>query len=205
MFFILSSFWQKVKDFDQWLFIKINSGLVNPFFDAFLPFMRNSDHWIPLYLFLIAFMLINFKEKGAKWILFCVLTFAMTDMVGTFILKNNIDRWRPCADPDFYSHVRLVISRCSGASSFPSNHAINHFGMAAFFFATTKHFLRNWGIAGLVWAAIIVFAQVYVGVHYPFDVIAGTVLGLFFGTVMGRLYNKQFGFVNFDNQPTRSS
>lgn len=170
-----------------------------------MPFMRNSDHWLPLYLFLVVFMLINFKSKGGWWVLFFFATIALCDMTGTFVFKNNFERARPCADPDFFSNVRLLINHCSGAYSFPSNHAANHFGMAVFFFITTKSFLKKWAAIGFIWAALIGFAQIYIGVHYPSDVLAGTILGLIFGSLTGRLFNKRFGFANFDNQPTMSS
>jgi membrane-associated phospholipid phosphatase len=206
MFFLLQlSAWQKLEHWDQWLFIKINNNLTNPFFDSLMPFMRNGDHWYPLYLFLLVFMLMNFKNRGLWWIVFFASTIALTDMTGTYIFKNNFERLRPCSDPEFFMHVRLLLKNCSGAYSFLSNHAANHFGMAAFFYITTKPFLHKWASIGFIWAALISYAQVYVGVHYPLDVLAGTLLGLLFGTLTGRLFNNRFGFANFDNQPTISS
>jgi membrane-associated phospholipid phosphatase len=204
-FFLQISFIQKLVEWDKSLFIAINNDLANPVFDVVMPFFRNSDHWLPLYVFLIAFMLINFKGKGLWWIVLFFSTVALADMTGTFVFKNNFERLRPCSDPDFLIHTRLLIDNCSGAYSFVSNHAANHFGMAAFFFVTTKSFMRKWAVIGFVWAALIAYAQVYVGVHFPLDVLAGSLLGVLFGTFTGRLFNNRFGFANFDNQPTISS
>jgi undecaprenyl-diphosphatase len=65
--------------------------------------------------------------------------------------------------------------------------------------------LGNWAAIGFIWAAVIAYAQVYVGVHYPLDILAGSLIGLIFGTFTGRLFNKRYGFVTFDNQPTTFS
>lgn len=205
IFLLQSALWQKLEHWDQWLFIQINSAGSNPVFDSIMPFLRNSQHWMPLYLFVFVFAIVNFRGKGLWWCLFFIVTAALTDMTGTYIFKHNIQRLRPCSDPDFYFRVRLVVKYCSGGFSFISNHAANHFGLAAFFFLTMRPVLKTWAIAGFIWAFLIIYAQVYVGVHYPLDVLAGALIGLIFGTITGRLFNKRFGFAIFGNQPTMSS
>lgn len=205
MFFLQQSIWQKLAEADKWLFVKINSGAANSFFDAVMPFMRNSLNWAPLYLFLVVFALLNFKKQGGWWILFFIATVALTDMVGNHGFKHNFERLRPCKDPAFFSQVRLLVDHCSSGYSFTSNHAANHFGMATFFFLTMRPVLRRWAATGLVWAALISFAQVYVGVHYPFDILGGMVIGVIFGTVTGQVFNKRYGFAIFGKQPTLSS
>lgn len=205
--FLLTTLWQRLEQWDRWLFIQVNSEWTNSVFDSVLPFMRNGTYWAPLYLFLIVFMLMNFKGKGGWWILLCIATIALTDMIGTYGFKHNFYRYRPCSDINFFSQVRLLVDRCSGGYSFTSNHAANHFGMATFFFVTfrTTPVLKKWAWAGFLWAGLIAYAQVYVGVHYPLDVLAGTLLGLVVGWLTGKLFNKRYGFAIFDNQPTISS
>ena len=185
---------------DQLLFEKINSDWSNPFFDAVMPFLRNSIHWMPLYLFVLVFVLANFKIKGLWWFVFFLSTIALTDMTGTYVFKHEFERLRPCNDPALADHLRLLLKQCSGGYSFVSNHAANHFGMGTFFFITFRHILKNWVWLGLFWAGLIAYAQVYVGVHYPMDVFAGGLLGLAFGIAMGSFFNKRFGFAIFDNQ-----
>jgi undecaprenyl-diphosphatase len=203
MFFLLqSNVWQQLEKLDQRLFIKINSGTANPFFDSLMPFMRYALNWAPLYLFLGAFALLNYKGKGAWWILFFISTIALTDMTGNYLFKHNFERIRPCGDPDFFYNVRLLVSHCSTGHSFISNHAANHFGLATFFFLTTKTLIKKWAWTGFAWAALIAYAQVYVGIHYPFDVLAGALLGLLFGILTGTLFNKRYGFAIFDSKST---
>lgn len=190
---------------DQNLFITVNGRWTNGFFDAVMPFMREALNWAPLYVFLIVFTLLNFRGKGGWWVLFMLATVALTDMTGTYLFKHNFERLRPCLDPDLVPQVRLLVDYCSRGFSFSSNHAANHMGMAAFFYVTTRHWLGKWSMVGFLWAAWIGYAQIYVGVHYPFDVMVGLLIGLVLGSLTGQLYNKRYGFVIFGNQSTVSS
>ncbi len=205
MFLLQNSILQKLQQLDQWLFVQVNSEFTNPFFDSFMPFMRNAPNWAPLYIFIVVFILLNFKSKGAWWVVFFLVTIALTDMTGNYVFKHQFERLRPCSDPDFFFRVRLLVNQCSGGYSFTSNHAANHFGMATFFYFTLRPVLKKWAWIGFLWAGLVAYAQVYVGVHYPFDVLAGSLLGFFFGGITATLFNKRYGFAIFDNQPTLSS
>ena len=199
MFFLQQSgIWHTLKHFDQRLFIELNSMHTNSFFDSLMPFLRNGPNWYPLYVFLGAFVLLNFRSRGGWWILFFISTIAITDMTGTYIFKHNVERLRPCADPEFFFHVRMLVDRCSGGYSFVSNHAANHFGMATFLFLTFKPIMKRWSWIFFLWAALIAYAQVYVGVHYPLDVLSGAIIGILAGTLTGFVFNKRHGFAIFD-------
>ena len=206
MFHLLQlTFWQRLEQWDQWLFIQFNSVLTNPVFDSLMPFMRYPLNWAPLYLFLGVFALLNYKGKGAWWILFFIITIALTDMTGTYVFKHGFHRIRPCGDPDFFFHVRLLADHCSTGYSFVSNHAANHFGLAGFFFITTRPLLKSWAAIAFIWAGLIAYSQVYIGIHYPSDIMGGALLGLLFGGLTGSLFNKRHGFATFDIQSTISS
>jgi len=200
MYLIAISFWEKLIQWDHSLFLLINSQWTNPVFDVVMPFFRNSNHWIPLYLFLLVFVLLNFREKGLWWVVFFLVTVALTDMTGTNIFKNNIERLRPCNDPSLIAHVRLLVKECGSGYSFISNHAANHFGMATFFFMTFRHISKPAAWIAILWAAMVAYAQVYTGLHFPLDVLCGAILGLAFGSLTGTLFNKRFGIAIFDNR-----
>lgn len=200
MCFLAIDFWKKLVQWDQSLFISINSDWTNPAFDVVMPFLRNSLTWAPLYLFLLIFVLVNFKVRGLWWVVFFLSTVALTDMTGTYVFKHAFERLRPCSDPDFFTHVRLLLKQCAGGYSFTSNHAANHFGMATFFFITFRHLFKIGAWIALGWAAAICYSQVYVGVHYPLDVFVGALLGLAFGITTGTFFNKRFGITTFGNQ-----
>ena len=204
-FLLLLSIWQKLEQWDQWLFIKINNDFTNPFLDSLMPFMRYPLNWAPLYLFLGVFALLNYKAKGAWWILLFIVTIALTDMTGNYVFKHGFHRIRPCGDPDFFFHVRLLADHCSTGYSFVSNHAANHFGLASFFYITTKPLLKKWAAIAFIWAGLIAYSQVYIGIHYPSDIVGGAMLGLLFGGLTGTLFIKRYGFAIFDIQSTVSS
>jgi undecaprenyl-diphosphatase len=198
MFLLQSNLLQKLEQWDQWLFIQINDHQSNSFFDAVMPYLRNSLYWAPLYLFLLVFITVNFKSRGWWWVLVFLCTVSLTDMTSSQLIKEVFHRIRPCRDPDFLQNVRLLLNTCSGGFSFTSSHAANHFGMATFMFITLRPVLTKWIWLVFAWAAVIGYAQVYVGVHYPFDVLGGATIGFTFGWIMGTFFNKRFGFVNFD-------
>lgn len=166
-----------IKHIDQQLFFIINRGFANQFFDFLLPLMRSKYFWSPLYLFLIVYFIkSNRPRKAFLTILFLVITFALTDFVSAGIIKEYVQRLRPCNDPEIMGYVRNFVG-CGSGYSFVSSHATNHFGMATFL---GLYFIdKRWiGVSFKVWAAIISFSQVYVGVHYPLDVLCGMILGI---------------------------
>ncbi len=193
---LLLSILNKLEDWDKWLFIKLNSQWTNPVFDAVLPFMRNSVIWAPLYLFLAVFIAVNFGRKGLWWFLLFICTVSLTDLIGHRVFKETIQRARPCQDPEFMMHVRLLLKNCSGKYSFVSNHAANHFGMATFAFLTFKGMFKNWMYLAYAWAFVIGYAQIYVGVHYPLDVLGGAALGMLIGSATAWMFHKKWQSIN---------
>ena len=115
---------------DETLFRWINMEGHFPFFDYLLPFIRNKLFWAPLYIFAIAFLLINFPRKGWLMILSLAICITISDTMSSKVLKKTIKRDRPCRQ--FKEEVKLLV-HCGGGYSFPSSHATNHFA-AAFFF-----------------------------------------------------------------------
>lgn len=198
--FLLNA-WIGLKEWDRDLFIKLNSDWTNSFFDLVLPWARNPSLWIPLYLFLFFFVLLNFKIKSGWWVLLFIATVALTDMTGTYLIKHNFERLRPCRNPEMADHIRLLVTQCGGGYSFISNHAANHFGMAMFFYISFRKIIPRLAWISFAWAGLIAYAQVYVGLHYPFDVLGGALLGVLVGSFTGYIFNKQFGFAIFDNKP----
>lgn len=204
---LLQHFFQRLLDFilelDTWLFLKINTVFTNPVLDAIFPLWRDSIVWAPLYLFLIVFALMNFGKRGWVWILFAIINVTLTDQASSSLIKKWIGRIRPCNEEALVGKMRLLLEHCSGGFSFTSSHATNHFGFAVFVFLTTRHFMGKWTKWLLVWAATISYGQVYVGVHYPVDILFGALLGMAIGTLTAKYYNKKIGLINI--QPTLSS
>jgi len=184
-----------IKQLDYKLFAITNGQWHSPFFDEFFPFIREPFLWVPFYFFLVLFATINFKKKGWYWVLFLVLTASISDLVSSRLIKENFFRLRPCHDPQLADSIRFLVSYCPVSSSFTSSHAVNHFAAAMFIFTTFKKVLSpKWAIIFL-WAFAIAYAQVYVGVHFPFDVLCGSIAGLIIGYIPAKIFNNRIGLL----------
>ena len=188
---------KKIIESDKWLFVKINKDGANDFFDRIMPFLRLPTIWIPLYLFLLLFIIINFKRNALLWTTLLAATVAFTDLISSHVIKPWIGRLRPCNDLAIIPHIRLLAGYCGQNGSFTSSHAANHFGMATFLFITLKPVVGNWAWLFFFWAALICYAQVYVGVHFPFDVFGGAVLGYLAGYFSGIFFVKKTGGLTY--------
>lgn len=180
--------WLSIIELDHSLFHLINSEWNNAFFDWLLPIWRDKYFWIPIYVFIILFSIFNYGKKSYWFILFLVTAVGSADFVSSHIVKKTIQRIRPCNDKTV-DEVRSLV-RCGSGFSFTSSHATNHFALSYFLFATLGlHFrkIRGWLIA---WAASIAYAQVYVGVHFPIDVISGMILGILISKIFVWMYQK---------------
>lgn len=178
---------ESIQQFDTNLFLKINRGLSNPFFDWLLPLMRNPYFWSPLYVFIIAFCIIQYKKIGYYIVGVLLLTVSLSDLTASRIIKPYVGRLRPCNESTLVNEIVTRV-HCGTGYSFPSAHATNHFAIAVFligiFYSRWKPILP----IGLAWASIISFSQIYVGVHYPVDVMVGTILGILIGYVCAKIF-----------------
>lgn len=180
---------EQIIQFDQELFLLINRGLSNPVFDWLLPILRNPYTWSPLYLFLIIFFIKHYGKTGLLIVACTLITFGISDATSSHLIKKTVKRVRPCNDVVFKSEVTLR-ARCGSGFSFTSSHATNHFAMAMFWIVL---FRRKWRHAlwlCLVWAISISVSQIYVGVHYPLDILSGGLLGILIGLGTGHLFQR---------------
>jgi membrane-associated phospholipid phosphatase len=188
--------WSWLSQWDTWLFLKINTVWTSSFLDNVYPWWREANAWVPLYLFLVVFGVMNFGKKVWPWLLFAVITLTLTDQISSNLIKNLVERTRPCNETLLAGQMRLLLNHCSGGYSFTSSHATNHFGFAMFVFITLGQVLGRWRWMFLVWAMTIAYGQVYVGVHYPLDVLCGSLLGCFIGYFTARFFTRKFGFIH---------
>lgn len=158
------------------LFQFLNQDIANPFFDAVLPLYREKTTWIPLYVLMLYLIWNRNGTKKTLYLLICIgLVIAVADQVAAGLIKPLVGRIRPCANGLLEGQVRVLVG-CGGQWSFPSNHATNHFAVATVLSLT---FVRRWywRLAWVLWALTISLAQIYVGKHYPVDILGGALLG----------------------------
>ncbi len=172
--------------FDQHLFQLINHW-DNGWLNAIMPLWREKTTWIPLYLLFSVWVGWKFKKAGLLFLLTAILCVGIADTMSSKIIKKSVERLRPCRTPGLADDVKLLVP-CGGGHSFTSSHATNHFALAVFLVSTLGRFLKRIKIPLLLWAASIAFGQVYVGVHFPLDVISGSILGSLIAWAMSKIY-----------------
>lgn len=197
VFFIIM---EKILAWDRHLFLKVNTEWTNGFLDVVMPLWRQNTTWFPLYVLIIVFLFYKFGWRVWPWIASVALMILVSDKFSSEVVKPTFARIRPCNEPTLQNMVRLLLEHCSHTFSFTSSHAVNHFSLAVFINITLAPILKKWAWLFYLWAFSIVYGQVYVGVHYPADVIAGSILGILIGWLFGALYLRFVG-----NPPLRRS
>jgi undecaprenyl-diphosphatase len=172
---------------DKQLFSFIQRHICANWLDGFMLLLRNPLTWVPLYIFLLYWVINKGKSAAIKFILVSVICFAITDYSCAHFLKPLFERIRPCYDLDMAGITRGIVN-CGGKYSFPSNHAANHFGLASFWFFAVHQIIQKKWYWLWIWASLISFAQVYVGVHFPIDVLGGAFLGIFTGFLLSKVF-----------------
>lgn len=171
-------------DLDKSLFIFLNSlGL--ELFDSLWMFITDKRSSIPLYLFLIYYIYKKLSNtEFIKYLVFIIILIVFTDQTSN-LFKDYFERLRPCHDETINSHIRIVKASCGGLYGFFSAHAANSFALASFFYFSFKSFSSNFKYLFL-WAIVVSYSRIYIGVHFPADVI----FGLFFGMFLGYLFSQ---------------
>ncbi|MBC7904480.1 MAG: phosphatase PAP2 family protein [Gemmatimonadaceae bacterium] len=182
-----------IESIDKTAFSLMHTGIDHPILDNIMLALRNALVWIPIYIFMLFWALRQGVVTGLKFIVLTLACFAITDYASASVLKPLFGRIRPCYDTDTVSLIRGIIP-CGGKLSFPSSHAANHFGLATFWFLTiAKLKAQRWHWL-YVWALLIGFAQVYVGKHFPLDILGGSLLGAMVGWALSAAFINWYNF-----------
>ena len=170
---------------DTQLFIFLNN-IHSPFWDGIMWWISGTKSWIPLYIVIIAFIIYKQKKKSSLTLLFIAVVVFLSDQVSVHLFKEVFQRLRPCHTPELQDIVHLVKNKCGGQFGFVSSHATNTFSIATFLSLLFKN--RNFTVFILIWATIVSYSRIYLGVHFPLDVIAGGILGSLIGYSIYKLY-----------------
>lgn len=176
---------------DQELLLFLN-GLGNSAYDPFWLLMTEKWFWIPFYIILLYFIYKSFPLRKLIFILvFIALGIAVSDQLAG-VFKIGIARLRPCHDPKIMEKMRLVI--CGGQYGFYSSHASNSFFLVSFLSVLVREKYRFLPYILLIWAVLISYSRIYLGVHYPLDIAAGAVIGFLLGIIFAKLTKKSLNF-----------
>lgn len=172
--------------YDKELFLFLNN-MGSTTWDSFWMFMTNKFTAIPLYILLL---FLSYKKMGLKRLGIVLIAVALmitcTNGLADFF-KYGVQRLRPCYDADLNGLVRLVKSSCGGKFSYFSAHASNTMGIAFFFTLLFKSTYKYIGFLLILWAIIVAYSRIYIGVHFPLDILSGMAVGVLFGWVFLKL------------------
>lgn len=178
---------EQIISLDQRIFLVLN-GLNSPFFDFIMFWLSDKLIWIPLYAWLLYLMIKANKQRTWMVILFIALLVALTDQISVQLFKDVFHRLRPCHEPRLDGLVRILNGHCGGSYGFISSHACNTAGVAVFSGLMLKHRFK-WLLATLIgWSALVSYSRIYLGVHYPGDVLAGFLVGAAIGFFVYKFY-----------------
>ncbi len=167
-------------------FLSLN-GMHNEFWDTIMWHISATKTWIPLYVVILFFVFKKLKWEGFVALLFFALLIVFADQSSVKLFKNIFERLRPCHNQEIKHLVHIVNNKCGGQFGFVSSHAANTFALAIF---SSLFFRKRWvTIYFFAWAAIVSYSRIYLGVHFPFDVISGALLGMLIGVLTFIFYN----------------
>lgn len=165
---------------DTQLFYFLNKTLANPVSDAFFPFITKLENWYMLIIFGLIWALLKDGARGRFFVVALIIGILISDQTSSNLIKHAVERLRPCKTLE---DINLLIN-CGSGFSFTSSHATNSFAAAA----VITSFYKKYTWAFFTTAALIAYSRVVCGVHYPADIIVGSVLGLALGYMWASVF-----------------
>ena len=172
-------------ELDTKLFLFLN-GLHAPTWDIIMYEVSEKEFWYPFYGVLILVMVWRYKWNAIATLLFIALLITLSDQISVKAFKEVFERYRPTHNPQIKDLVHTVSGYRGGDFGFVSSHAANTFAMAFFTSKLFRNRYYSWGI--FIWAAVVSYSRIYLGVHYPLDIIGGALLGIALGYPIFLLY-----------------
>lgn len=186
---------EKIIELDEQFFLFLN-GLHTDSLDRIMYWISEKYTWIPFYAVLLGFIIWRFKYKAVYILLAIAFVILLADQFTSSFMKPFFERFRPCHEPDLAGMVYLV-EGCGGKFGFASSHAANTFGLATFIYLIFHKIYKHVGWLFL-WALIVSYSRIYLGAHYPLDILVGAGIGILIGWLVYLIMIK----LAFKNSPS---
>lgn len=173
---------------DEWLFLFLNQ-LHADWLDPIMFFISGKLEWAWLYVLIIIRIIYKYKTAGIIALGVLVLGITINDSITSGFMKPFFERLRPSHEPSLAGMVHTINNYKGGLYSFASSHASNAFALTAFLWLIFKR-KEKWVIYMFIWAAVVAYSRIYLGVHYPGDIIAGASIGILVSYLLYTIYNK---------------
>ena len=178
---------ESLKKIDEQLLLFGNS-LHNSFFDAVIPHLTNFWVWIPLFMWWAVELHKIYKRKLIIIAFFIIGLLVAADR-SSVLVKNSVQRYRPTYNIELKDKIHVVNDYRGGQYGYVSSHAANAFAVAFFIFLLIKSYPKKWLKTSLfLWALISCYTRIYLGVHYPFDLFSGALLGTILAFVFYKIF-----------------
>ena len=177
---------ETIQNIDQELFLFLN-GLHNSFFDFVMYWVSNKFIWIPLYAWFIYEIIKKYKKQSILILILVAVMITLSDQLTVFF-KNYFERPRPCHDEYIGHLVHVVKDACGGSYGFMSGHAASSFSLATFLIPIIGGRFKYFKLFLIFWASMVAYSRVYLGVHYPADIICGAMFGILLGLILSKLF-----------------
>ncbi len=187
-----------LQEIDRNLLLKINSWH-SPWLDSIMATLTNGLIWLPFFLLIIGFMIYKFRWQSIFILVFTGMVIFLADRISAGFIKPWVGRIRPSHEPELAFLLHFVNGYKGGLYSFVSSHAANAFGIATFLWLVLRKQI-TWIWVMFIWATIFCYTRIYLGVHYPSDILGGALVGI----IIGSLIYKSGGLIPHKLNPLRS-
>lgn len=179
---------EALKEFDREIFLFLN-GLHQPWLDQAMFYMTKAVFWIPVYLLLLYLIAKTYSWKIMLWSLLAIaVIITLGDRISVELFKNVFQRYRPSRNLEIGPIVHTVNDYRGGLYGFVSSHATNFFSISTFVILLLRKRYPPITPLLILWASLICYTRIYLGVHYPSDILAGTMLGVTIGFSIYKLF-----------------